>query len=309
MYGEGANNLTGSSAAALKGSFIDGKFFPPELLISNIIVSSEFSSIIHSNDKEILSLLLIALEEGTVRNALVKGGNLNDGERQRIEEYEATFQDNRLCYQTHSTMWAATHTTDTIEDENRLALLTRFFIPRLRESEIPPETAWKDPALFQNANLISQLKRWLMNLLAQPTEPDHFFAEDVLQQILGGKTTERVNPRIVGDICRMIFAHHELFPNQTPLEVATQMESFLIGSESTKISQREKVIDFIDGFPHTMAEIIEATGVKKSTVMSIIKRDYALKTGDSPIKYYFNTKGTIIIKTNSRMRIPKAENN
>ena len=104
LYGEGANNLTGSSPAALKGSFINGKFFPPELLISNIIVSSEFSSIIHSNDKEILSLLLIALEEGTVRNALVKGGNLNNGERQRIEEYEATFQDNRLCYQTHSTM-------------------------------------------------------------------------------------------------------------------------------------------------------------------------------------------------------------
>ena len=77
------------------------------------------------------------------------------------------------------------------------------------------------------------------------------------------KPTERVNPRIVGNIRRMIFAHHELFPNQTPLEVATQMQSFLIGSESTKISQREKVIDFVDGYSASNGEIIKATRSKK----------------------------------------------
>ena len=281
-----ANFVSSASAAALRGSFNENKFFPPELLISDIMIFSELGSVIKS-DKETVGQLLVAAEEADVRVAIVKGGNLSEMEKTKVREYGADIIDGRLCYRNSAVIWTATHQIDSLSEDNRDAFLSRFYLVQLDASDIPKKIAWQNPKHLLNPKLETKVADWLEKTYQAKTMPDHVFGDKTLEIIADKYINTRKRPREVGDIRRMIFAHHVLFPTDTEEEVAMIMKDFLNAKKGE--TSRDKIANFIYQHPRTAKEIATLTSLTTGTIFNHLKRLSASSIGSNPRKYYLDS--------------------
>lgn len=280
------NLLTTSSSAALRGSFVDSKFYVPELLLADIMIMPEFSAVVAADD-DILTSLLIALEDADIRIALIKAGRLSEKEKLRVESYGAKIINDRLCYRNPATIWTATHTIDNIPESHRDAFISRFYVLHLKPSEIPEHIAWNDPKDIVDIDLENDFAEWISERYNRPTEPDHSFAKIVLNVIRGKYVRGKKRPRQVGDLRRMIMAHHDLFPDESTEIVADKMKNFIETYEG--LTSRELIANYIYQNPRTAKEIMDYTGLKKAGVFSQIKRMGCLSFGSNPRKYYLDS--------------------
>jgi len=282
-----ANVLSTASSAALRGSFVHGKFYPPELLISDILVITEFQSILNADDA-MLGQLLVALEEGDMRIALVKAGKVSSSEINEIERYGAQFKEGRLIYQNHAPIWSATHTIDNLPDHSRQAVLSRFFICHIKRKEIPDSSATKDYTKYIDSALENEIMQWLYNVKEQDSKPDHKFTQRVIENMVNRNYLPRMTPREVGDIKRMILAHHEIFPHDTYSEVAKKMVPFV--EQKGILTTSELIAQTIYQNPTTVKVLQEITGRTKSTVFGHLKRLGArYVNGTFPREYYLDS--------------------
>ena len=281
-----ANMLTTGTAAAIRGSFNDGKFFPPELLISDVLIFPEFTAILNA-DKDVQGQILSAAEEANIRVALVKAGKMTDKTIEDIESYGAKVVDKRLVYRNKATLWTATHTIDSLSEFNRDALLSRFFMVQIKHLEIPKNLWKKDPRKHVNVPFEKEIAEWFDSIYLKRSKPDHEFCESVIAVLGNGYVSEdEPKPREGNDIRRMILAHHDMFPDEDNVTVAYIMMKHL-DNQLAKTS-REIIIDFIFHRPKTVKEITDFTGLKKSNIFNHLKRNSALSTGSNPRKYYMD---------------------
>ena len=285
MFPSKARTVTSSSSAAIRGSFKDDKFFIPELLISDILVIPEFGQIL-AGDKEIVPTLLGASEEGDVRFAVVKGGNISDNEKKRIKEYGAKYEDGRLSYRSKSVIWIGTHTLSKISSFNKEALLSRFFMLEIKDKDIPLDAAWKNAKVNRNPEFEDELKSWLKKIYEEPSVPDHDFSDKVLEIVREKYVVSRKNPREVGDIRRIVLAHHEFFPNQPPEEVAHNIRKYCKSASYRKLSKKDTIHELILDNPISVIKIHEKTGISVSTIKSNLKRLKVKSMDSHPKKYY-----------------------
>lgn len=283
------HELTSSSAAALRGSFTDGKFYPPELLINDVLVISELSTILQSKDKEVVPVLLTALEEADIRVALVKGNKVSDSEIAKIKSFGGTFINQRLSFRNIAIIWAGTHTLDNIQDNLRDAFLDRFYVVSVDNSEIPWETASNDPTMLINENLEEELKDWFRDIFSRKSKPNHEFAQKVVDCLKIEFKHDRKAPREYGEMRRIAIAHHDIFPEDLATDVAIKIKFLFKNTSKAKMTEKEKVIECIFQHPRTTKEIIHLTGVKKGTLMTTLRRIGASKTGINPMKYYLDS--------------------
>ena len=298
-----ANMLTTGTAAAIRGSFNDGKFFPPELLISDVLIFPEFTAILNA-DKDVQGQILSAAEEANIRIALVKAGKMTPKTIEDIESYGAKVVDKRLVYRNKATLWTATHTIDSLSEFNRDALLSRFFMVQIQHTEIPKDLWLNDPRKHINVPFEKEIAEWFDEIYLKSSKPDHKFCESVIVLLGNGYVSEdEPKPREGNDIRRMILAHHDMFPDEDYNTVAHVMKKHL-DNQVAKTS-REIIIDLIFHKPRTVAKIMEITGLKKSNIFNHLKRNSALSTGSNPRKYYmdyipkFNTHGGPRIGSNN----------
>ena len=300
-----ANTLTSSSAAAIRGSFVEGQFFCPELLLSDLLVIGEFTSILKSDD-ETLGALLVALEEGFVRVALIKAGKATDKAKAQIKKYGGRFIDNRLEYRNKAVVWVATHTIDNIRDSMRDAFTSRFYTIHVPPSEIPLVAAWNDLTELQDIDFECEIGEWLDKIISKKSMPDHVFEGKVIKILKNGYITDKVMrlPREVGDIRRMTLAHHEIFPKDGVGKVAIIMKHFLDSTAGTNTS-REKIVLFIFQNPKSFKEIEGYTGLSKSNIFNHLKRMGAQKVGHTPVKYFLDESVMKKKKTSAKKKSVK----
>jgi hypothetical protein len=281
-----ARALTASSSAAIRGSFRAGQFYVPELLLNDILIFPELTSVLRADD-EVVAALLGALEEADVRVALVKAMDLTQEEERRLETYGARFEDQRLCYRNRATVWTATHTVDNIDDRLRDSLLSRFHVCTVRESEIPREAAWRDPSRLYDADLEQDVYQWLTGVFLRDSTPDHAFAAEVVARLQERFADVRKPPREVGDARRMALAHHELFPDHDAQATADVVAPFLEAEHA--LTTREIIANFIFQQPRTAKEIIRHANTSKSNVYNHMKRLGVSKVGHNPTRYYLDS--------------------
>lgn len=291
------NILSTASSAALRGSFVQGRFYPPELLISELLVITEFQSIIKADDA-MLGQLLIALEEGEMRVALVKAGKVNDSEKSRIRGYGAQYEDGRLSYQNLASVWTATHTVDNIPDHSRQAILSRFFTCRVFKKQFPAKMSHKEYTKFIDSDFEDEIVEWLYNIKHQQGEPDHKFSQKVIEYMDNHGFLPMMSPREIGDLRRMIIAHREAFHKDSVDTVANAMKPFL--EQKGILTTSELIAQTIYENPTTIKSLEELTGKTKSTIFGHIKRLGAQKdTKMFPCGYYLGSNGKKPKKDNS----------
>lgn len=279
------NVLTTSSAAAIRGSFYNGKFYVPELLLNDIMIVSELTSILRT-DEDTIGALLGALEEANVRVALIKAGGLSAAEISMIHSYGADTKDGRLIYRNKCSMWTATHTTDNIPDPLRDAFLSRFYLCHLDADEIPAEAAYNDPKDMFNLEYEKELKAKLSTIMNLCERPDHNFANAVINELrpfIRGKKS----PREIGDLRRIIVAHHMYCPDEDVVTVSKWVVKFI--NQYSALTSRELIAQYIYQNPRSLSSILDFTGLKKANVLGHLKRMGVNKTGGNPIKYYIDS--------------------
>jgi len=277
--------LTSSSAAAIRGSFVSERFYPPELLLADVMILPELTSVLRADD-ETIGALLVALEEATVRVALVKGGNLSTEEEDRARRYGARVEEGRLCYRNKAVVWAATHTIDNIPEMLRDAFLSRFYVVHLAADDLPADIAWRDPARVFDEGVEKKIAAWLEEKWRAARAPDHEFAARVLE-VLRARLKQRLNPREVGDLRRIVLGHHCLCPEESVDDVALWCAKFV--NKYAGLTTREIIAQYIYQNPKTLQEIVEFTGFKKANVLGHLKRMGASRIGYSPIRYYIDS--------------------
>jgi len=284
------HELTASSSAALRGSYIDNEFYPPELLISDLLIVPEFVGLLEG-DKDLVSQFLHALEDARLRVALVKGGKMPKTEIAKIEALGAKFIEKRLEYVNRCTVWSATHTLDGIPERYRDALTSRFYICSLTNAQIPDETAWSDPLQFYDQVFEEKAAKWVQSVYEKAINPDLMFAEDVIRLLHGYLKGEKKKPREVGDFRRMAVAHHEYFPTHSPQEAALYLQKFT--NAFAGMNSRELIAQYLYNNAHTFDEIQQFTGLKKANIFSQFRRLGVKSIGNRPKQYYLETYETV----------------
>lgn len=281
--------VTTATSAALRGSFKDGEFYPPEFLINDLVVIPEFGGF--AGDDAVYGTMLTALEEGDVRISLVKGGNITDREKERMKSYGANYNDGRIEYRNKALVWAATHSIDGLNPRMREALLSRFFVIFVPPEDIPGDVAFRDPYMLQQSDVEIKASNWLDNLLKKNTKPDHIFAGKVINIFAAEikESEQTVLPREVGDIRRMVLAHHDMFPSDTVDVVVGIIRPFLTNTSSGKQTTREKIVNLIYQNPLGIDEIHNITGFTKAAVFGHLNRTRAKRIGTRPVKYYLDS--------------------
>ena len=281
-----AHLLTSSSAGALRGSFNDGKFYLPELLINDVLVVPEFVELLQ-DDKVLAKEFLNALEDAEVRCGLVKGGKVGDKEKKRIEECGGKFEDERLSYRSYCTIWSGTHTLDGITERSREALISRFHVVSIQPFEIPNDLAWKDPAELTDKDFELEIRAWLTKIYKNAAVPDVEFANDVVKKIKGEYLNERKHPREVGNLRRMAVAHKELFPEMGVVESANFLKRFF--NVYAGLPSKEILASYIFNNPKTFNEIQTFTGLEKSNIFYHFKRLGVKTQNCNPKRYYLDS--------------------
>jgi hypothetical protein len=286
-----SNEVTGVSTAALRGSFVDKQFYVPEMLLSDLMVFPELTTVLKGDD-ETVAALLSALEEGVVRVVLIKAVRLNDAARREVARYGATFTGNRLRYRNRAIVWTATHTVDNVPPDLRDAFLARFHVCSVNPSSFPDDVAWHRPVDLVDRDFEQDVALWVDDLFPDdPVEPDVDFVKDVMDALKARHRGRRgLLPRDVGNVDRMAYAHRVLFPADSVGVTARKLERFLgrpdIGGRTT----RERIANAIFRNPMSARDILRAVpGLQKANLFGHLNRMKARHREGRPRHYYLDS--------------------
>ncbi len=271
------NLLSQGSASALRGSFSEKKFIPPEFLISDVICALELAPLI-GFDTENINILLTALEEGDVRVSLIKIPN--DAEaREEVEDYGAHLEDHRLSYRNRSVAFFATHTLDgVIPPMHRDAFLDRFMM-----CHIPPEKIER-LKMFENwmekidVEFESRVRVWISDCIRNADRPN--IAENLnwLREYFPRSIVK--TPRQLSDVTRLMIADKIMYPDSTNSERVRRMVVLLSNSGNYFPTPREMIADAIYNNPMTLPQLEVLTGTSKANVLGHCNRLKAEKLID-----------------------------
>lgn len=280
------NVTSNMSGAAFRGSFnASHEFYPPEIALSDIIVINELQTLTVSDDKSLFPTLLQVLEEGNIRIALIKAsGGDKAAIKAKAAKYGLGFVADRLVYDNRCSIWASTHTLDIMRPENRGALITRFVMMHLDETEISHERVDESPFYRVDLDKENQFKIWLSQVFARNENPDFEFGRRT--QIEMNKKMDKykrnwkdeTNPREVNDWLRMYMAYHYIDPTLSEVEVANFIFGGWIRRHNPGLVQKEVIGKLICKNPMTIKEIMDETGFNISTIMTCLSRLGAIKT-------------------------------
>lgn len=272
------NEVLSASSAALRGSFVDGKFYPPEFIISDIILFPELASVVRT-DEDMMGVLLSAMEEGVCRSLCVKNMKATASALNKVREYGADFEDGRLIFRNRSAIWACTHTLDVIPPKHLEAFTSRFVIVQIDDYEFDYELVKENPNEKYDIDKENELRNEIAHAINN-IRPDLDFAYDILSL-----STLQLTPREAGDFIRCALAVHSLCPGYTAVECLNEVEMMLGNTEI--LTPKEKVVRLIKNNPRSHEEICRLTGISKSNCYTILNRLKALKRRENGVlKYY-----------------------
>jgi len=293
--------LTSSTSAAIRGSFKDGNFYVPELLLNDILIMGELTAIL-SSDKDTIAQLMNAIEEADVRVALIKASKIPQSQILKMEKYGAEYKDERLCYRNECIIWSATHTIDNISEKMRDALLSRFFVIYIPDDKIPTEyCAYNNYVDKIDRDLEYDLSEWFYSVYMKDHEPDFEFASKVaLEHQKQNKERDIASPRLIGDLKRMAIAHHIFFPDHTVNETLTYIGNLF--DKEANLTSRQLIANFIYNNPKTFDEIERVTGLRKANLFNHFKRMGVLSTGSRPKYYYLDSFPKNLLKKTKELK-------
>lgn len=262
------NSLTQTSAAALRGSFNQDQFCPPEFLVSEMIFVYELAPLI-DGDQDNLPLLLSALEEGEVRIALIKIPNSADA-REQVEEYDARIEHRRLCYQNNCTVLAATHTLDIIPLKHRVAFLSRFVVLYIAPEDIDRDSMFSNYTTVIDESFEALISNWFQSLIDDAPEPDIDSIYNIVHNY--EERTRMKDPRQVGDVVRLLIADFAFYSNSADNERIERVLAYVKGSEKYSMTTREIIAEAIYNNPTTLNELEIITGTSKANIKGHLNR-------------------------------------
>jgi hypothetical protein len=271
-----ANYSTKVTEAALRGSVAGGRFYPPEIKVSDVVIYPELSSIMNAQDAELVGNLLSALEEGRVRVSLVRFHELDEYGLQDAAKYGINVSEGRISYTTDVIVWAASHTLDNIVPSLRRAFLDRFSIVSIPQYLLTTKLASRIRRRQRDRNLEAELRQELSRFFKKDfTLPDKGEVHDVIDSVLSNVTVT-VNPRL----------QYELF--KTGLAYLLYGKENLRGLLKCKLSQylsmprsKQEVLEGVISTPKTQEEILRETGWSRATFYRVLEHvPYQLVRGE-----------------------------
>lgn len=251
------------SLASLRGSVDYGKFVVPACMKKPFSIATEFGQISGSDNQELVQKLLNVLEEGIVTVSLVKIGQLNPQDRERIQtEYKVQFlDDNTFTYRTNWTLLAGTYNKKFLSDN---ALESRFNIISPRDQ--------LTPALVKHVNEsgpfdLSEEAVWSFRDILKKKQ-DIEMKIKLPEEVYELKMTMRDCSQIVSHIMGKQWWGVTMKKDDI-YELAKKYQK---NSLDVWTSSKDKVFDCLsDGEPRSIDEIEKDTGLIKRTVYYAIK--------------------------------------
>ena len=251
------------------------KFYPPELLINDIICIGELSSVLSSADHELTAQLLAALEEGHIRVARIKFGDMKEED---LEKYpEIKFEDGRIEYDTSAIFWAATHTLDNLNKHLREAFLQRFVLVEVPYWELTNELTRKILSAKVDYKREAELKKKLAQVMnngigERLTEDKIDFVQSYtdkrIQELEG---VFRISPRLANDIQKPAYYFSCFTDNQTEIQkYIDQRFQRVKRDDFRKLPLRDQIIIMLEKQPYTVKKLVDLTRGSKSSVYSIL---------------------------------------
>lgn len=272
------NEVLSASSAALRGSFVDGRFYPPEFIISDIILFPELASVVRT-DEDMMGVLLSAAEEGVCRSLCVKNMKATASALNKVREYGADFEDGRLVFRNRSAIWACTHTLDVIPPKHVEAFVSRFAVIQIEDYEFDYELVKRNPNEKYDLNTEDLLRNEIAAAINR-CSPNLEFAYRVFSL-----SRLQLTPREAGDFIRCALAVHSLCPEYSAEECLREVEMVLGNTEI--LTPKEKIVRLIKNNPRSHEEICKLTGISRSNCYTILNRLKALKKReDGVLKYY-----------------------
>lgn len=266
--------ITAATSAALRGSVNEGQFVAPAYLVNDIIIVPELSSIL-DHENATMGQMLTLLEEGEVGIRLIKISQLTDAEQERIREMEnCRLTDNSIRYKSSSTTWIASHTIDVISPRHQDAFVSRFLVIRFEPSDFPRSLIFRRPLVAPEWD--RTIKRWLREQFERDTEPDHEFADAVIQRLRPRlEPNQDINPRSILNLYLLLYAHRDCVPDCTEAEAIQIIEPYI---ETIPLSTRDQIVRLIMRNPMPFCEIHRIVGTSESNIYNHLNRLKAQKT-------------------------------
>jgi len=275
---------TDSSSAALRGSVLKGKIFPPRIAIYDIFIVPELSSWLQqsgeSNIAKTLGILNTALEEGEVEADLVKFINIDEFARQEAEEEWGIkiTREGTMKYTTNTVFWAATHTLDVIPKMQREAFLSRFNIirmpPNILTTELSEKIVFGKPSFDYEylESLRQNLENFLSTIEVKPymLERAIRIAKEVVSR---AKASARIimSPRIINSIL-MTSMFYSVWLDKAKDELISEMVERRVNDIKFGGQTTEEIMMNLLKTPRTPAEIASILGMRRSLVYYYLKR-------------------------------------
>lgn len=308
LFGVKSNIVTTSSAAAMRGSFTEKTFVPPEFLVSDIMLLTELSSVL-GGDKEIIGQLMTAMEESDMRIALVKIGQVKPKVLAEVRSYGADIEDCRLIYRNKATIISASHSIDQIPEANRQAYLSRQYIVQISPSEVPYGLGWKEQSDHRDEKLYVEFAKWFQKQYKASQKPDLAFGKKAIK-IMRKSFSSTFDPdsRQMNDIRKMIYARHGLFPKETVNQVVIQILPFIVNQEGK--TTRDKLVELILSHPATVDDITKYLNISSGAFYSYRKRLGIKSVSHSnPTKYYLDKVPPMVNWGGKRQKGKKVQQN
>jgi len=282
------------SEAVVRGSAVRDMFIPP-LAVQDLVVIPELN--ISGINDEIMQVFLSALENDIITVRLVKLGEviaeMDDEQREELRrEGIIIIPPNGIQYIPRMTVWAATHTLETIKLELKEAILSRFTIVSIprevlkrhlldifdgmlrRDSEYEAELS---------AELARVLNSW--NLTDDDIKTLHSWVKEYVQGLI--EEGKYVTPRDVNELLKTAIATSVLLgssPAPRPLieEALDNVTRYLIRDSLEE--QAERILR--ERGEVTRTELAEALGISLSKAYKVLRAIGAEKRKDPVIVGY-----------------------
>ncbi len=262
------NTITQSTASALRGSFNEGKFVPPEFLISDVICALELAPFLGA-DMDNIGVLLNALDEGDIRVALIKFPDTIEA-RESVAQYDAKLENRRLSYHNRAIEIVATHALEVIPLVHREAYLNRHFILHIPSERIDRSKIFDNYLAKMDLEFEERVKIWFSDILRNAQRPNF---EELYSWVKNYFPQSKItNPREASDIIRLLLADRIMYQKSTPSERIKRVLVLISESGNYFPTPRELIAEAICDNPMSLSELEILTGTSKANILGHLNR-------------------------------------
>ena len=267
------------SDAVVRGSAARGRFIPP-LAVKDLVVVPELNVALIKD--EILQILLSVLENDRITVRLVKLAEalaeIDEDTRLWLAQKGIEVVDaNAISYVPQMTMWTASHTLESINDNLRDAILSRFTVVHIPTGVLASHIVDVYRGMLRrDPEYEAQLREGLERVLSSWSLSDkdvatiHKWVEDFLKSLLDEGYL--VTPRDASEMLKTAIAVSVLYgasPAPRPFveDALGQLKEFLL-----RESVEERVLKLLASRPMTTKEIAKELGVPYMRAYRLLKR-------------------------------------